>query len=186
KVYQDRYRPRYTVIHSTVPVGTSRQCNAIHSPVMGIHPWLEMSLRTFVKFLGGEQASEVADYFRKSGMKVWLTDKPETTEYMKLRSTELYALLNEHNKDVKMDCDKYQIPYEMWNIWTREYNRGYQVLGYPEYTRPTLVPIMTKLGGHCLLPNLELLETRFSKFIKSLNETKCGSKTESKKSTTKK
>ena len=172
KKYQKKYllKRGYTVIHSTVPVGTSRKCDAVHSPTVGIHPHLEDSIKTFVKFLGGEKASEVADYFRKAGIKVYLTDKSETTEYLKLRSTEFYALLNKYNNDIKKGCDKLDIPFEMWTIWTEKYNEGYQKLGFPEYTRPILTPIMKKLGGHCLSLNLELLETTFSKFIKKLNK----------------
>ena len=51
--YQERYKPKYTVIHSTVPVGTSLQCDAVHSPIIGRHPYLEESIKMFTKFLGG-------------------------------------------------------------------------------------------------------------------------------------
>ena len=47
KRYQKLYRPKYTIIHSTVPLGVSRQCKAIHSPCLGVHPYLEESLKTF-------------------------------------------------------------------------------------------------------------------------------------------
>ena len=80
KRYQELYKVKYTIIHSTVPVGTSRKLNAIHSPILGIHPYLEESIKTFTKYLGGENASEVADEFRRAGMKVYITDKSETTE----------------------------------------------------------------------------------------------------------
>ena len=90
KEYQKEYKPKYTIIHSTVPVGTSRKLGAIHSPCLGIHPHLEQSLKTFTKFLGGEQASEVADYFRRAGMKVYLFNKQETTELMKIMDTTHY------------------------------------------------------------------------------------------------
>src|SRR3990167_11413268 len=51
KKYQKEYKPEYTIIHSTVPVGTCRQLKAIHSPVIGQHPFLEEGLRTFPKML---------------------------------------------------------------------------------------------------------------------------------------
>ena len=106
KKYQKKFKPRYTVIHATVPPGTSKKCNAIHSPVVGLHPFLEEGIRTFTKFLGGERAHEVADYFRKAGIKVYLVDEAKTTEAMKIFSTSLYGLLNEYNKDVKRWCLK--------------------------------------------------------------------------------
>ena len=103
-------------------------------------------------------------------MKVYLFDKAETTEAMKIFSTSFYGLLNEYNKDVKRWCDKNKVPYEAWTLWTQNYNEGYKRLGYPEYTRPLLVPIMRKLGGHCLLPNCDLLKTEFSQLVKRLNQ----------------
>lgn len=170
KRYQRMYKPQYTVIHSTVPVGTSRQCDAIHSPCVGIHPHLAKSLKTFTKFLGGEKASEVAQYFRRAGISVYLFDDPETTELMKTLSTSFYGLLIEWTKEVKRQCEKYGVPFEAWTLWTNNYNKGYDILGYPEYMRPNLVPIRTKIGGHCVIPNLDFLEGDFFDLIKELNK----------------
>ena len=89
--YQDYYKPKYTIIHSTVPVGTSRKLNAIHSPIRGIHPNLDAGIRTFVKFIGGKKASEIADVFRRAGIKVMLFDT-KTTEAMKLWDTSIIKL----------------------------------------------------------------------------------------------
>jgi hypothetical protein len=169
KRYQEKYKPDYTVIHSTVPVGTSRKCGAIHSPIRGIHPNLESGIRTFVKFIGGEKASEVADYFRRVGMKVYLFDKPETTELMKILSTDFYAVLIEYTKQVKRHCDEYKVPFSAWTLWTDTYNDGYKKLGYPEYTRPNLIPIMKKIGGHCILENLQFVKNEFTKLVNKLN-----------------
>lgn len=168
--YKRKYNPRWVVIHSTVPVGTSRKLNAIHSPVIGIHPNLEESLKTFTKFLGGELAYEVADYFRRSGMKVYVTDKSETTEYMKIMSTTFYGVMIEFTKQVKEDCDKLDIPFEMFTLWNINYNEGYEKLGYPEYKKPLLVPNMKKISGHCIIPNTYLIENDFTKLIKERNK----------------
>lgn len=176
KRYQELYHPKYTIIHSTVPIGTSRQCNAIHSPVVGLHPFLEESVKTFTKFLGGEQAGEVADYFRRANIKVYLTDKQETTELMKILCTTAHGMMIEYTKEVKRLCDENNVPFELWTLWTQNYNDGYEALNHPEYKRPNLVPIMKKIGGHCVLPNLNMLESKFTTFLKELNnreETKC-------------
>jgi len=168
--YQDKYKPTYTVIHSTVAIGTSRKLNAIHSPVIGIHPHLEESLTTFVKYLSGEKASEVADYFRRVGMKVYLFDNQETTELLKICDTTHYGLEIEYYKEIKRLCKKYNVPFEAWTLWIRNYNLGYKLLGYPEYCKPELTPIMTEIKGHCVLPNCEFLDNDFTKLIKKLNE----------------
>lgn len=170
KKYQEEYKSKYTVIHSTVPVGTSRKLNSIHSPVIGIHPLLEQSLKTFTKFLSGKHSSEVADYFRRAGMKVYLFDKQETTELMKIMDTTHYGLEIEYTKEIKRQCAKYGVPFEAWSIWADNYNMGYKELGYPEYCKPKLVPIMTKQGGHCTINNCDLLENVFTKFLKEQNE----------------
>ena len=169
KRYQSKYKPKYTVIHSTVPVGTSKQCNAIHSPIVGIHPHLVKSIETFTKFLGGKDADKVADHFREAGIKVYVTDKSETTELMKIMSTDFYGLCIEYTKEVKKMCVKYKVPFEMWTLWTDNYNHGYTTLGRPEFSRPNLIPITKKIGGHCILSNLSYIDNDFTNLIRRRN-----------------
>lgn len=168
--YQDKYSPDYTIIHSSVAPGTSRQLNAIHSPVIGLHPHLEEGIRTFTKFLGGEDASMVADEFRRAGLKIYIFDKPETTELMKALDTTKYGVDIDYTKDVKTQCENYGVPFEAWTLWTENYNNGYVKLGHPEYVRPNLVPIMTPIGGHCVMPNLELIDTKYTRLLKGYYE----------------
>lgn len=156
--YQERFKPKDTVIHSTVPVGTCRQLNAIHSPCRGLHPNLESGLLTFPKFLGGEKASKVADYFRRADMKVILYDKPETTEALKLFDTEYYRHCIEFALEVNRYCGEHDLNFsEVYTIPNITYNEGYVKLGHSEYVRPVLQPIVKEIGGHCLLPNKKLL-----------------------------
>lgn len=157
--FQERFNPTYTIIHSTVPVGTSRELKAIHSPIRGIHPNLESGIRTFPKFLGGEKASDVADYFRRAGIKVILFDKPETTEALKLFDTEYYKTCIEFAQRVKLFCEKNNLNFsEVYTIPNITYNEGYTKLGMPEVVRPVLQPIMKEIGGHCLVPNSKLIK----------------------------
>ncbi|MFZ2152245.1 MAG: hypothetical protein WAV09_04015 [Minisyncoccia bacterium] len=170
KEYQEKYKPKYTVVHATVKPGTCEQLGAVHSPTIGIHPFLESGMRTFTKFLGGKDASEVANYFRRVGLKVYLFDSAKTTELMKLLDTTYYALCVEYTKNIKRLCNEHNIPFEAWSVYNAEYNRGYTQLGYPEYVRPNLVPIMTPQGGHCTIPNCDLLGGEFSELVKNLNK----------------
>jgi UDP-glucose 6-dehydrogenase len=159
KEYQNKYNPKFTVIHSTVPVGTCVQVGAVHSPIRGLHPNLESGIRTFPKFLGGERASEVADYFRRAGLKVVLFNKSETTEAAKLFDTEYYRVCIEFSHRVKKLCDKEGLSYhEVYTLWNQTYNEGYTELGHSEFVRPVLQPIMKEIGGHCVLPNKELIK----------------------------
>jgi len=170
KRYQQKYNPKYTIIHSTVPIGTSRLCNALHSPVMGVHPHLVEGLLTYTKFIGGEKAGEVADYFRRTGMKVFITDRQETTELAKIESTNWYGVLIEKTKDTKRLFDKYNLPFEFFFLWQRDYNEGSVKLGHPENQRPLLIPQEGRIGGHCVLPNSKLIDTPFTKLLRELNE----------------
>ncbi len=160
KRYQKLYQPRYTVIHSTVPVGTSAACEALHSPIRGIHPHLEQGIRTFPKFIGGPRASEVADYFRRAGLSIILCDSAEATELGKLLDTEYYRACIEFTQRAKQLCDEHHVNFhEAYTLFNQTYNSGYASLGHPEFIRPVLQPIMTPIGGHCILPNKELLKS---------------------------
>lgn len=168
KRYQKLTNPEYTVIHSTVPIGTSRKLQAIHSPVVGVHPHLATSLKVFTKFFGGPGASEVADIFKRLGVNVYVTDKAETTELMKLACTANYGLNIEFTKMVKQECNKYDVPFEIFTVWNNNYNQGYERLNMPQYHRYNLIPLMKKVGGHCVIPNLSLWVNKFTKFLKEL------------------
>src|SRR5687768_9191104 len=49
-----RYNPTYVIVHSTVPVGTTRRLgkNAAHSAVRGQHPNLKHGIMRFTKYVG--------------------------------------------------------------------------------------------------------------------------------------
>ncbi len=156
--YQLQFKPKYTVVHSSVPVGTCAKLDAIHSPIRGLHPNLESGIKTFPKFLGGPDASMVADYFRRADIKVILYDKSETTEALKLFDTEYYRHCIEFAHRVKEYCKRHNLNFsEVYTIPNQTYNEGYIKLNHPEYVRPVLQPIETPIGGHCLLPNQRLL-----------------------------
>lgn len=157
--FQSLYESPFTIIHSTVPVGTSRKLNALHSPIRGLHPNLYEGIMTFEKFLGGEQASQVADEFRKHGMKVILCDKQEDTEALKLFDTQYYLECVRFVQRVKKYCNEHNLDFHaVYSLANKSYNEGYTKLGHSEYVRPVLQPIMKEVGGHCLLPNEKLLD----------------------------
>lgn len=159
KKYQKRFKPQYTIIHSTVPVGTSRKCNALHSPIRGVHPNLIPSLLMFPKFIGGSEASNVADYFRRADIKVILCDKQETTEIGKLLDTEYYRACIEFTKKAKEFCNQYKVNFhEAYTLFNQTYNESFTNLGHPEFVRPVLQPIMKEIGGHCVIPNSKLIK----------------------------
>lgn len=167
KAHQEHFNAHLICVHSTVPVGTCKKVESklnyetpvVHSPIRGIHPNLYEGIKTFVKFIGGEHASQFADEFRRKGLKVMLFDKSETTELGKLLDTEYYRACIEFALKSKELCNKHEVPYsEAYTLFNMTYNDGYTKLGHPEYVRPVLEAIMKPIGGHCVLPNKKLLE----------------------------
>ena len=159
KEYQEKYTPIHTIVHSSVPVGTSRKCNALHSAIRGLHPNLYEGVMTFPKFIGGEKASEVADVFRRVGLKVILLDKQETSELGKLLDTEYYRACVEFTLRADELCTKHGLSFhEVYTLFNMTYNEGYTKLNHHEYVRPVLQAIRQPIGGHCLTPNSKLIQ----------------------------
>lgn len=159
KSYQKQFSPLFTIIHSSVPVGTSRKCDALHSAIRGLHPNLYECIMTFPKFIGGENASQVADIFRRAGLKVILLDKQESSELGKLLDTEYYRTCVEFTLKADSLCQKHNVSFhEVYTLFNMTYNDGYKELGHPEYVRPVLQAIRQPIGGHCLVPNSKLIE----------------------------
>lgn len=169
KKYKKLYKPKYVVIHSTVPIGTSQKCKAYYSPVRGIHPHLEKSLEVFVKYLAPHN-NELKSYFEATGMQIEQTEQTQTLEAMKLYCTTIYALNVIAEKEVWDFCKKHKLDYNIvYTESNKTYNDGYAKLGFPQYTRYMLKHAEGKIGGHCLIPNCKLLKTDLAKFILKQN-----------------
>ena len=164
KDYIKKYKPKYTIIHSTVPVGITRQCgeNVFHSPVRGIHPDLEEGLRTFVKYLAPPN-QELKEYFNRAGIKIMEVEKPEITELGKLLDTTYYGLCIAYHAYANKLCEKLDLPFTVvMDDFNKTYNEGYLKLGKRNVIRPILYPPpYDKMGGHCIIENSELLKKQF-------------------------
>jgi len=150
--YMVLYEPEITIIHSTVPVGTTRRLNAYHSPVRGVHPNMMRGLLGYVKFYAPLNGL-IQGHFESLGMNVFGCDYPEDTELLKLMSTTYYGILIAWAGEVKRMCDKNGTDWSEWEHWVRTTN---------DHTpRPLLQPPKKRIGGHCILPNSELLDKQF-------------------------
>jgi hypothetical protein len=170
KRYKKLYKPKYTVIHSTVPMKTAKRCKAYYSPVRGIHPHLEQSLKTFVKYLA-PRCEYLVKYFSEVGITIEEHDSQESLEVMKLYCTTLYGLNIIAEKEIYNFCKKHNLDFDMvYSKSNQTYNEGYGKLGFPQYTRYNLKHVDGKIGGHCVIPNCELLKTDLAKFILKQNK----------------
>lgn len=177
KAYIEKYNPKVVVIHSTVPVGTTRMLgeNVLHSPVRGKHPQLEESIKHFTKEIGGsvKWGYLIRDYFRKAGIPAeYLNKSSDDTEFAKIMSTSYYGFNIVFCKEMKRLCDEKGIDFEyVYKKWNIEYNNGYETLGDRKYVRPVLDPMPGKIGGHCIINNCKLEDNVITKFILEREET---------------
>lgn len=159
-------RGALVIIHSTVPVGTCEDLwrdgvRVVHAPVRGIHPNLADGLRTFVMPLGAAHpmdASEAENVLDEIGVRSEAWGGWQNTELAKLCSTTEYGwqiLWMRHMADL---CEKWGADFDLvYSRWHAHYNEGYFTLGRPQYMRPTLEPMPGPIGGHCVIPNADIL-----------------------------
>lgn len=154
KDYQECTMPKYTVIHSTVPIGTTSKIhNAVHSPILGRHKRMVTDMKLYPKWIGGKTHKDVYSYFVASGFNTIMVDKPEETEALKLLCLARYGAsiaMAHYCKDI---ADKYGFDYNDILIWDKFYNSGVD-----ELHRPIIKLGEDKtIGGHCVIPNTRIL-----------------------------
>lgn len=176
KSYIKKFNPTLVIIHSTVPVGSTKKISssiAVHSPVRGVHPNLDKGIKVFVKYFAGPKGKgkEAAKIFSNIGIKTKVFEKPETTELLKILDTTYYGWNIIFAKEVKRICDKLKVNFDdVYTIPNHDYNDGYVKLGNPNVARPVLKAMPGKIGGHCVIPNLELFDDWIADIIKKRNK----------------
>jgi hypothetical protein len=169
--YQKEFEPKLTIIHSTVPIGTSLKCGAVHSPCRGKHPNLYAGIKTFTKYFGGKKSKEAAELFSSKGVPVESGFTSNDTEAMKLWDTTMYGWNILLEKEVYKYCKDNGLNFDL--IYTKaneSYNKGYEQLGYPEFKKYILNHVEGKVGGHCVINNLPLLGGFISDTLKKYND----------------
>tara|TARA_R100001163_G_C5064824_1_gene202548 strand:- start:2074 stop:2802 length:729 start_codon:yes stop_codon:yes gene_type:complete len=159
---------KLTIIHSTILPGTTRMIGELtgrmiaHSPVRGIHPNLYEGLREFDKFIGSPTnrgLAHAAMHLQAAGFTVKATDSSETTELSKLMDTTYYGVCIAWTGEMKKYCEIIGVDFdEAATMWNETYNEGYTNLGHSHFVRPVLYAPEGPIGGHCVLPNADLLK----------------------------
>lgn len=175
--YAKQFEPTLLIINSTVPPGTTKkigeQCNCLvaHSPVRGVHKnpeHMKWELKRWTKYVGGvnTKATDAArKHFEKANLKVKTLKGSIETELAKLFETTYRAWM--------IACFQ-----EMHRI-SRRFNGDFdETVDFLEDThrvrldRPVMFPGV--IGGHCLIPNIELLlnayDSEFLRLILKSNE----------------
>jgi len=170
--YARQYNPGIIIIHSTVPVGTTERLNAkigrvVHSPVRGVHPKLFEGVKTFIKYIGADDAEvgEVVKNHLVDDLKlpVVLFDRSKATELAKLLDTTYYGLCIAYHKYAGDICREVGVKFtDVMTDFNESYNLGYKQLGKHNVVRPVLyAPEDGKIKGHCVIPNAEILREQF-------------------------
>jgi UDP-N-acetyl-D-mannosaminuronate dehydrogenase len=160
--YVQRFKPKLVIINSTVAPGTTIElyrringaCFVAHSPVRGVHKsveYMKWELKRWTKYIGGvnEESAECARrHFEELGLKTKVLKSCLETELAKLFETTYRAWM--------ITCFQ-----EMHRI-SRHFGADFDdIVDFIEDThrarmdRPVMFPGV--IGGHCLIPNTELL-----------------------------
>jgi hypothetical protein len=162
-----------TIIHSTIPIGTTQRIGeligpTVHVPVRGTHPNLAEYMKNFVAFVGydNEMAGMLAQgYLSRLGLKCELVKGSNNTEAGKLLDTLYYGMCIEFHRLINKVCDKFDLDeFVVGTRFNQTYNEGYKLIK-PNVIRPVLTSPKGKIGGHCILPNTEILDEQIDSWI---------------------
>lgn len=171
RFYQEYFEAKLVIIHSTVPVGTSKKLGAVHSPCRGQHPNLFQGLLRFVKFFGGKNSIKAAKIFSKLGIKTYFTKDSNNTEAMKLWDTTQYGVNILLEKEIHEYCVKNKLDFNVvYTEANKTYNRGYGRLRHTEYKKYVLKHVDGPIGGHCVVNNARLLDSKSAKAILAIDK----------------
>ena len=159
------------VIHSTVKPGTTKSIQEkssipiLFSPVRGIHKRFLDDIKKYTKFIsfdGKEINSKIKKDLENRFEKVDWMSTTKTAELAKiLVDTTYYGWLINYAQITKMICEKENVDFdEMWKFA----DEIHENLG----NRPKMFPGI--IGGHCVIPNLDLVKYENLDIIKKINE----------------
>jgi len=159
--YIEMFRPKLTIINSTVGVGTTRLIAertgtpVVNSPVRGKHICMLEELRHYTKFIGAMDPAigeEAARHFQAAGLKTKVLTSPEATELAKLTETTYFGLMIAWAQEIERYCDESGADYK-------------EIISFYDEIKffPTVKYFPGVIGGHCVMPNIKIL----SKFAKS-------------------
>jgi UDP-N-acetyl-D-mannosaminuronate dehydrogenase len=153
--YIELFNPKLTVINSTVGIGTTRAvavktgAAVVNSPVRGKHIRMREELKKYVKFIGAlrpEDGSLAAEHFEQAGVKTKVLSAPEATELAKLTETTYFGVMIAWAQEIERYCDQANQKYEEITSFYDEIKFFPSVKYFPGV-----------IGGHCVMPNIEIL-----------------------------
>jgi UDP-N-acetyl-D-mannosaminuronate dehydrogenase len=171
-----KFQPECIVIHSTIPPGTTEKmqkkldCPLIFSAIRGVHKRMSKDMKRYTKFFALSNSAPKKEWAIKSfskkmkncGIKTKLMSTPETLELAKILCDTTYLgwLIN-YSQITNVIAKNFGVDYD--EMWTFS-DEIHKFLG----NRPKMYP--GYIGGHCVIPNLELINNKTLNLIKEMND----------------
>lgn len=160
--YIKKCPPQVVNICTTVPPGTTRNLLGhlgVHSTTRGLHPNLASGLRSIPKHIGGPQAVQVAEYFRRAGIACIAHGRADTTEAAHIFNNIAYGVNLMLADALQQLCREYGVDYyEAVMKYTETNNIGYSNLDHASKQRMVLTPPGGRIGGHCVTHSAQLVD----------------------------
>ena len=173
--YDKRFNPTAVVIHSTTKPNTTNHIQkklstpVIYSPIRGVHSRMSTDLKRYGKFFAIDNShpnsKKISNQYQKKmaklGIKTRKISNPLTLELSKIIvDTSYYGWLINYAQISKIIADKFNVDYdEMWTF-SDEIHKFLK-------NRPKMFPGF--IGGHCVIPNLELIDDLSLNQISKIN-----------------
>ena len=170
-----KFKPECIVIHCTISPGTTERIQKklniplIYSATRGVHKTMLKDIKRYTKFFtisknAPKKQWAIKTFSRKMkncGVKTRQMSKPETLELGKiLCDTSYLGWLINYAQLTNMIAIQYNVNYdEMWTFA----DEIHKFLG----NRPKMYPGF--IGGHCVIPNLDLMHNQTLDLIKKMN-----------------
>lgn len=167
--YINKYQPGLTIINATVAPGTTRKLQEAigdralaYSSVRGKHVKMEADLFRYKKFVGACRPNvldQALDHFKRAGFKTAAFRTPELAELSKLLETTYLGILIAWAQEVERLAAQYDGTFEEVNAFIEEIDF------LPSHIFPG------QIGGHCVMPNIAILQTQLkSRFLDAVVE----------------
>jgi len=170
-----KFSPKCIVIHSTISPYTTKKLQSklpipiIYSPIRGVHKRMISDMKKYTKFYSLEKnapnknlaSKNYSCLLNKCGIKSKQMSEPITLELAKIViDTSYYGWLINYAQLSNMIAKEHGVNYdEMWSFS----DEIHKLLG----NRPKMFPGF--IGGHCVIPNLELINDKTLNLIKEIN-----------------
>jgi len=171
----EKFNPEAIIIHSTVSPYTTKKLQdklnipIIYSATRGVHKRMLSDLRRYAKFYSIESNAPRKNWasinfsklMKKCGVKTKKMSSPLTLELAKIIvDTSYYGWLINYAQLSNMIAIQNKVDYdEMWSFA----DEIHKFLG----NRPKMYPGF--IGGHCVIPNLELIDYKTLNLINEIN-----------------